>query len=559
MNHEFPNLQNFPSKQPGLSNLIRVEIDFVGSLVPTSENIKYLIQLISLNCDQIRYLDISLNPTEYSIDIIHHIADTIKAQKCLMEFSISFVNINFDPIMFALLSQRSNLSSVRFTNITFTETSNNLLKEFNISKDLKHKFTTPAPTLPTECMKRIFQHIQDDPISKLYPSLLVNKYWCKNVVPFLWSQPFQLCSKHNRYKLIRTLLMFFSLEETTLINSKLKAYNILIPARPNPIFNYSSMVQEIYYMDLETFVKSYLTKITMGCYNDIQKVQILFITISLFQMLLRQGTNINTLVIDKEIYTMDLPDFSIFSESHSSGPNNLFQLTIDYNSIKIRNIIQFLKYISDICKDIQILEFKFNIKAYNVELLQSISETISKQNSLREFSLSNTKHIGIESVMMSLLVHIKTLTSISLAFLKLGQSSMDILLNLEQLKELRIWFCEGLNHYTSIHRFELNTLHLVELASSVKTRQITHSILQSTGNSITQLGFNIQYIENLDISLTYCPNVEEIILFFLSNDKKSRKSDKKAANKMEKSWRERLSSLTFKEISIRTLIVNKLE
>ncbi|CAG8525607.1 6970_t:CDS:1 [Funneliformis mosseae] len=408
-------------------------------------------------------------------------------------------------------------------------------------------------------MKRIFQHIHDDSTSKLYPSLLVNKYWCKNVVTFLWNRPFQMCPKHNRYKLIRTLLTFFSLEETTLINSKLKAYNILIPARPNPIFNYSSMVQEISYMDLETFVKSYLTKITTGCYNDIQKVQILFITISLFQMFLRQGTNIKILVIDKEIYTMDLPDISIFTESHPSGSTNLFQLRIDYNSIKIRNIIQFLKYISDVCKDIQILEFKFNINAYSDELLQSISNTITKQNNLREFSLSNTKHIGIESVMMSLLVHVNTLTSISLAFLNLEQKSMDILLNLKQLKELRIWFCEGLNHYSSIHRFELNTLHLVELSSSVKTRRITQSILQSTGNSITQLGFNIQYIENLDITLTYCPNVEEIILFYLSNDKQNRKFTTKTTNRMVKSWRERLSSLTFKEISIRTLIVNKLE
>src|SRR6266542_3900036 len=150
---------------------------------------------------------------------------------------------------------------------------------------------TTAPILPTECMKRIFQFIHDDDLPKLYPSSLVNKYWCKNVVPFLWNRPFHLCSKQNRYKLIRTLLMFFSLEETELINSKLRAYNILIPAQPNPIFNYTSMIHEIHYMDLENFVSSYLKRITPGSVNEFhQKVQMLFITGSLFQMFLRQGT-----------------------------------------------------------------------------------------------------------------------------------------------------------------------------------------------------------------------------------------------------------------------------
>jgi len=136
MNYEFPNLRDFSNQQPGLSNLIKVRIDYLDSSKPTSQNIEYLLKLISLNCDQIHYLDISLKPTEYFSDIIHYISDIIKAQKYLVEFSISFVKLNFDPIMLALLSQKSSLMSVRLSNITFTEKSNDLLKEFDLSKDL---------------------------------------------------------------------------------------------------------------------------------------------------------------------------------------------------------------------------------------------------------------------------------------------------------------------------------------------------------------------------------------------------------------------------------------
>jgi hypothetical protein len=399
----------------------------------------------------------------------------------------------------------------------------------------------PAPILPTECMQRIFQYIQETPNSKLYPSLLVNRYWSKNVVSFLWNRPFRLCSKKNRYKLISTLLMFFSLEETN--NSKLKVYNIIIPAQRNPIFNYSAMIREIYYMDLEKFTSSYLKKITFSQGSNImhQKLQILFITGCLFQMFLHQSTNLETLVIDKEIYTMDLPDISIFTESNSNL-TKLTKLRIDYDNLKTRNITHLLKYISEMCDGIQILEFKFNTDAYDAELLQSISETVKSQKGLREFSLSNV-NTGIDLVMISLLAHVDTLTSISLAFVKLDQTTMDILLNLNRLKELRLWFCEGLDNLTVIHTLELDTLHLVELST-----KITHSILQPTGNSIKQLGLNINHIENLDVALQYCPNLEEIILVYLSDEKRN----EKVVNKLEKPWKQKLT--LYKEISTKTLI-----
>lgn len=439
----------------------------------------------------------------------------------------------------------------------FSKTFNKLIISFKKRSNQKEKPIREgiAPILPTECMQKIFNYIKDDNSSKLYSSLLVNRYWSKNVVPFLWDRPFQSCSKQNRYKLINTLLMFFSLEETGLINSKLKAYNIIIPTQPNPIFNYTAMIHEIHYLELEKFVLSYLKKITFISANEIhQKVQVLFITGSLFQMFLRQSINLKTLIIDKEIYTMDLPDISIFTESNSNLLN-LSKLKIDYDSKKILNTIHLLNHISELSHNIKNLELKFNINAYNDELLQSISKTIRSQKELREFNLSNVKCAEIESVMMSLLTHDNTLTSITLAFIKLDQTSLDILLSLSQLKILKLCYCEGLDNYNlSNNNFNLNTLHLVELSTDLE--QIIHPILQSTGKSIKQLGFNIEYMESLDIVLNYCPNLDEIILYYLSNDNQNNKFVNKIINRLENSWKEELSLLPFhnKEISMKTLI-----
>ncbi|GES99609.1 hypothetical protein GLOIN_2v1837165 [Rhizophagus clarus] len=349
-----------------------------------------------------------------------------------------------------------------------------------------------------------------------------------------------------------------SLEETELINSKLRAYNIIIPARPNPIFNYIAMIREIHYLELENFVSSYLKKVIfIGANGMYQQVQISFITGSLFQTFLRQSINLETLIIDKEIYTMDLPDISIFTESNSNLLN-LSNLKIDYNNNKILNMIQFLNYISGLCHNIQNLEFKFNINAYNNdELLKSISKTIRAQNELRKFNLSNVKRTGIESVMMSLLIHDNTLTSITLAFIKLNQTIMNILLSLSQLKKLKLCYCEGLNNYNFTHNLNLDTLHLVDLSTDLKLfKLIIQSILQSTGNSIKQLGFNIEHIESLNIALNYCPNLDEIILYYLSKKNQSNKLVNKIINRLEKSWKEELSLLPFynKEISLKTII-----
>jgi hypothetical protein len=132
MKREIPDLQNFPIQQPGLSNLTRVKIEI-------SQNVKHLLKLISSNCNQIHYLDVNLKTEEHLCNVMHcvdDVADIIKAQNRLVEFCTSFVKLHFDQIMFALLSQKSSLVSIRLYDIMFNENSNNLLKEFNHVEDL---------------------------------------------------------------------------------------------------------------------------------------------------------------------------------------------------------------------------------------------------------------------------------------------------------------------------------------------------------------------------------------------------------------------------------------
>jgi hypothetical protein len=40
--------------------------------------------------------------------------------------------------------------------------------------------------------------------------VLINRYWCKIVIPYLWNRPFELPSYKNRLKLFRTAELDFS-------------------------------------------------------------------------------------------------------------------------------------------------------------------------------------------------------------------------------------------------------------------------------------------------------------------------------------------------------------
>ncbi|GES86186.1 hypothetical protein GLOIN_2v866766 [Rhizophagus clarus] len=75
----------------------------------------------------------------------------------------------------------------------------------------KHS-NVPTPYLPTECMLEIFKHVQTQG-SGLYSCLLVNRYWCKNIIPLLWSRPFEGLSTENRHKLIHTYLACLDRED----------------------------------------------------------------------------------------------------------------------------------------------------------------------------------------------------------------------------------------------------------------------------------------------------------------------------------------------------------
>ncbi|KAF0556982.1 f-box domain-containing protein [Gigaspora margarita] len=90
--------------------------------------------------------------------------------------------------------------------------------------------------LPNECFFKIFDYLKTD--YSLFSCLLVNRHWCRLIVPILWSEPTD-CSVDKR--LIRIYLLSLNVEEQTL----LIPFNIILPNYSKPLFEYASYTKSV--------------------------------------------------------------------------------------------------------------------------------------------------------------------------------------------------------------------------------------------------------------------------------------------------------------------------
>ncbi|CAG8457879.1 1259_t:CDS:1 [Acaulospora colombiana] len=103
--------------------------------------------------------------------------------------------------------------------------------------------------IPTECLQEIFEHLQDDECS-LFTILQVNRFWCKNVVPILWRNPFELCSKRGGSpNLVETLISCMDIEARNRLKRDCKPLKRKFSRSP-PSFNYSSYLRRLTTSDL---------------------------------------------------------------------------------------------------------------------------------------------------------------------------------------------------------------------------------------------------------------------------------------------------------------------
>ncbi|CAG8567412.1 18455_t:CDS:1 [Acaulospora morrowiae] len=394
-----------------------------------------------------------------------------------------------------------------------------------LKKRTPKKRNVTVPSLPTECMQQVFQHIVDqgEGLYRLYPFLLVNRYWCKNVVPFLWARPFEDLKPENRYKIMLIYLSSLNDQEKSELNSSLKPYKITIPNLKPPLFDYPMLLEELSYKNVEMTAHSCIYKWNSEAFKQKEKEeQILVLSTALCKLFLRKSTNLRTFIIDKFLGHSDIPDCSIFVYNQP-GLRNISSLSIDYTRPIMENTIRLLEAIPSICTSIRCLNIRIPFFESNPEVIQAVVEIIQSQTCLTEFSLEGVRSGESKDIINALHQSI-TLTIIKLENVNITTTTLSTLSLCQNLQSLSILRCQGLTveeitgagssnsneNLWNRMRFNLKILHL---KSSPRFPAIPASIIRSAGDFLQELSLDVITTETVESITSRCPNILNLQLY----------------------------------------------
>ncbi|RIB11975.1 hypothetical protein C2G38_2042214 [Gigaspora rosea] len=143
-------------------------------------------------------------------------------------------------------------------------------------------------TIPNECYYIIFNNFRRD-YKSLFSCALVNRQWCRIIIPILWSEPGQNLKDQ---RLIRTFILMLNAEEQTL----LIPFKITFLRHPKPLFEYTRYIISInshFYIGIKNWLPYNRHEIRSELENAVK--------CSLIKMLLRTSKCLKYLYLDEII------------------------------------------------------------------------------------------------------------------------------------------------------------------------------------------------------------------------------------------------------------------
>ncbi|CAI2169920.1 4423_t:CDS:1 [Funneliformis geosporum] len=374
-------------------------------------------------------------------------------------------------------------------------------------------------------MQQIFDCIRDQG-EGIYSALLVNRYWCRNIIPILWEQPFQRFSKvyHSQptkylkdrslrlhqpsnNKLLYTLFSCLPEQDNQTLAFKLSQYRVKIPKSQQTLFNYAYFLQEFSYKDLELIIISSLQRwYTNSLLHDSFYPQIHLISTALCKLFL-QRSNLQSLYFEKNFAKLDIPNFTEI-DNKRPALSQLSHFSFTYSEPITTNILNLLKIISNFCNHITSLEFNLKSADYNIDIRVAIVNIIKSQYKITHFSIENISSDVAEPIIFSLKSNSFNLLSLRLSHVQLTESCVDLISQFNNLNSLTIDNCDGLSN-------EILYSHFLPQKLIINTLQqdITLPLLRKFGKNLKFLGLSIYYdIYIAERLLDFCPRVDKIHL-----------------------------------------------
>src|SRR5947207_10138096 len=97
--------------------------------------------------------------------------------------------------------------------------------------------------IPFECLEQVFIHLLHNK-STLFNCLLVNRSWCRQVVPILWSRPFSRLRWKPSSQLVQTYISCMTKEKFSFTDLE-----IILPesssSSSQSLFNYAKYLRKL--------------------------------------------------------------------------------------------------------------------------------------------------------------------------------------------------------------------------------------------------------------------------------------------------------------------------
>ncbi|CAB4380515.1 unnamed protein product [Rhizophagus irregularis] len=370
--------------------------------------------------------------------------------------------------------------------------------------------------LTDDCFYCILQYLQNDD-STLFNCSLVNRFWCKTTIPFLYANPFAKKISTKSHLIISTIIFCFNKAEILQLIEQLEVNqinNINIDEEHKPLFEYPKYLENYNEFEIDSAILRYCSSLSISddkMYDEI---------IPIFQQsILRQSRNIKKLEI-----TLDLFYKKSFKNFNVQNSNlNLINL----NSLIVRLIgtanneigQEFLSNIADVCLNLRQLIINLNqrsrILTINPIISNNLIDTttwkkfykiIQGQNKLKIFKICNC--FLLNNILSSLEFQKHSLVHIEFHNANFVNVNLKSLNNLNNLECLIFESCGGLLlNQCEILNFASFKLKELSLKHNKWDGDATLSIIKYLGEPLQKISvenITIPLIENISL---YCPNL----------------------------------------------------
>jgi hypothetical protein len=369
------------------------------------------------------------------------------------------------------------------------------------------------PILPIDCLKKIFEYLDDDKVS-LHSCLLVSRLWCRVSVEILWRNIWDFKCTVTQVHQLDILSKIFSTLIACLPNESKeflfdKGVSISTSTSKFPLFNYPSFCKVLSILDLMIIdvdfkknSKNHETFILLRERNYLLTQEIL-------KMFMKEIPSLKKLVYNSDIYGSKIPNFVNFSGARDCLKNlSEMRCSSNINS-------EFFYQLSKICHNIQSLIIEFSVTT-----LDGLNDLIFSQNNLKSLSVmqcidyDDKDGIDCAKIVPSLTKHSNTLTKLSLQ----GISKLSFFIKFINLQELNL--SSGFGDFKELQYVTFPYLVILKLYYGHSEFEMLIKFLENNGRNLREFyvyGCNSSNELNLAIAKS-CPNLRSLYTQLISDE-----------------------------------------